>query len=111
MQVGFSDARSQDLFDSSRELVRVFGPKNARVIRRRLDDLRAAPSLEDARRLPGHLEELKGNRKGQFSMRLLSGRRLIFIPAAVPLPTKPDGGLDWVQIREITVLNVEDYHD
>ena len=111
MQVGFADVRSQNLFNSSRELVRAFGPENARVIRRRLDDLRAVPSLEDARKLPGHLEELKGNRKGQFSMRLLGGRRLIFMPAAVPLPTKPDGGLDWVQIREITVLNVEDYHD
>lgn len=111
MQVGFSDVRSQNLFNSSRDLVRVFGPENARMIRRRLDDLRAIPSLEDARRLPGHLEELKADRKGHFSMRLLSGYRLIFKPAANPLPTKPDGGLDWAQIREITVLNVEDYHD
>ena len=110
MQVGFPDARSQNLFNSSRELVRVFGAENARVIRRRLDDLRAVPSLEDARRLPGHLEELKADRKGQFSMRLLGGRRLIFKPAAVP-PMKSDGGLDWAQIREITILNVEDYYD
>lgn len=111
MQVGFSDSRTQDLFNSSRELARKFGPENARVIRRRLDDLRAAPSLEEARKLPGRLEELKGDHKAQCSMRLSGAYRLIFRPTANPLPTKPDGGLDWPQIRAITVLGVENYHD
>lgn len=111
MQVEFPDARSQGLFNSGRELKREYGPENARMIRRRLDDLRAALSLETARGLPGRLEELKGNRKGQFSMRLAGGARLIFRPSANPVPTKQDGGIDLTQIRSIMIVSVEDYHD
>ncbi|MBI4193571.1 MAG: type II toxin-antitoxin system RelE/ParE family toxin [Betaproteobacteria bacterium] len=111
MQVEFPDSRTQALFNSGRELTRVFGSKNARLIRRRVDDLRAVPSLENARGLPGHLEELRGKRKGEFSMRLTGGHRLIFKPSGNPLPIKQDGGIDWAQIRAITILSAENYHD
>ena len=47
------------------------------------------------RNLPGHWEELTGDRKGQFSCRLASGLRLIVRPKRQPPPAKPDGGLDW----------------
>ena len=111
MQVEFPDPRMQTLFNSGRELTRAFGPENARLIRRRIDDMRAVPSLADARGLPGRMEELKAERKGLFSMRLAGGYRLIFKPSGNPLPVKPDGGIDWTQIRVITILSVEDYHD
>ena len=111
MLIEFSDERNQALFNSKRDLVRAYGPGNAKLIRQRLDDLRASYSLELARGLPGKLEELKGARKGQFSMRLKGGTRLIFRPADVPPPTKADGGIDWAQVRVITVVEVGDYHD
>lgn len=110
MQVEFPDARSQGLFNSDRELKREFGPENARMIRRRLDDLKAVTTLENARGLPGRLEELRGNRKGQFSIRLVGGARLIFRPSANPVPTKQDGGIDLMEIRSIMIVSVEDYH-
>lgn len=110
MQVDFTDPDAQALFSSLRALTRTFGVENARLIRRRLDDLKAVPSLADARGLPGRLEELKGNRGGQLSMRLVGGFRLVFRPATNPLPLKPDGGINWTQIRSITILNVENYH-
>jgi proteic killer suppression protein len=56
-------------------------------------------------------EELKGNRKVQLSVRLEGGHRLIFEPADDPIPRKPDGGLDWREVRAIRILSVEDYHD
>lgn len=111
MQVDFPDERTQRLFNSSRELAREYGAPCARLIQRRLDDLRAVPCLEDARALPGKLEELKGARKGQLSMRLAGAARLIFNPSSNPVPTKPDGGLDWAQVRAITTTGVENYHD
>jgi proteic killer suppression protein len=60
--------------------------------------------------LGGHCEELKENRKGQFSLRLDGRYRLIFIPNHDPLPTKPDGGLDWKRITAVKIIEVKDYH-
>ncbi|MFM9971156.1 MAG: type II toxin-antitoxin system RelE/ParE family toxin [Burkholderiales bacterium] len=111
MLTEFSDEDTQELFNSIKALTRDFGAVNAKLIRRRLDDLRSSATLEIARRLPGKLEELKGKRKGQFSMRLEGGSRLIFRSSQQPPPTKPDSGLDWTQVLAITVLKVEDYHD
>lgn len=111
MQVEFPDERTAKLFNSTRELSRSYGQPNAQAVRRRLDDLRAVPDLDAARGLPGRLEELKGNRKGQLSMRLVGGSRLVFRPMSDPAPQKADGGLDLAQIRAITILGVEDYHD
>lgn len=111
MQVEFPDPRTQALFNSSKDLARAYGSDNARVIRRRLDDLRAVPCFADAWTLPGRLEELKGKRKGQFSMRLVGADRLILKPSGNPLPIKPDGAIDQKQIRTITIIDVENYHD
>ena len=76
-----------------------------------LDDLRAAPSLDSLRGLPGGLHELKGNRAGQLALDLKGGDRLIIEPAHEPPPTKPDGGLDWKQVTAVRVVEVVDYHD
>lgn len=111
MLVEFPDERTQELFNSLKALARAFGPENAKLIRRRLDDLRSCVTLEAARRLPGKLEELKGRRKGQFSMRLVGAFRLIFRTSEQPAPKKADGGIDWAQVRAIIILQVEDYHD
>ncbi len=111
MQIEFPDEDSQTLFNSTKALTRAFGADNEKVVRRRLDDLRAVPTLEAARGLPGKLEELKGDRKGQFSMRAVGALRLIFKPSEVPPPQKDDGGLDWARVRAITILELGDYHD
>jgi plasmid maintenance system killer protein len=83
----------------------------ARVIRRRLDDLDAAETLEDMRNLAGRCHELTGDRAGQLSLDLAHPRRLIFIPNDYPVPTKPDDGLDWKQIRSVRILEIEDTHE
>lgn len=77
----------------------------------RLADLDAAESLETMRALPGHVEELTGDRLGHLSLRLVGGLRLLFEIADDPIPKKADGGLDWRMVRSVRVLGVEDYHD
>ncbi len=50
-----------------------------RSARRKLETLNAATSIEDLRLIPGnHFETLKGDREGQFSIRINDQWRLCF---------------------------------
>ena len=50
-----------------------------RIARRKLEILNAASSLQSLRIPPGnHLEQLKGNRKGQYSIRINDQWRICF---------------------------------
>lgn len=109
MKILFSSMGLRKRCTIDREAAKTWGTR-AKIIRRRLDDLRAAETLEVMRNLPGKCHELSEDRKGQLSVHLDKNYRLIFEPADNPLPIKPDGGLDWSQVREIRVIEVEDYH-
>lgn len=92
-------------------LVRRHNLQRAKLIRRRLDDLAAVPTLDTMHLLPGRCHELKGDRDGQLSLDLDGPFRLLFKPTGQPLPRKPDGGLDWKQVNSITLLGVVDTHE
>ena len=111
MEIIFVSEKAASLFNSSKSLVREYGERRAKLIRRRLDDLRAAPNLEAMRNLPGRCHELHGTRAKQLAMDLDGGWRLVFECASTPLPLKADGGLDWKAVYSIKILSVEDYHD
>ena len=111
MEVSFANERLKRACESAPERRRRFGEPAAGKLKARLDDLDAAASMEDVRNLPGRWEELTGDRRGQFSCRLFGGLRLIVRPKRQPPPVKPDGGLDWQGIDQVTVLEVVDYHD
>ena len=83
----------------------------AKLVNQRKNDLAAAPTLETMRTLGGNCHELTGSLKGKLAISISGNHRIIFEPANDPLPTKEDGGLDWSQITDITILDVgEDYH-
>jgi len=93
-------------------MIRAYGKDGASKLRRRLDDLAAAASLEVLRPpFPGRCHELKGDRKGQLSLDLSHPYRLVFLPTGDGVQKKEDGGLDWNSVRAIEVLGVEDTHD
>lgn len=90
---------------------RKLGDRQAKLLTRRLVELRAARSLSDMSRLPGpRCHPLSGNRKGQLSVDLDHPNRLIFVPDQDPVPTKPDGGLDWSRITTILIIEIADTH-
>ena len=98
-------------FNSEKDLVREYGPENARLIKLRMAVLNAATCLEEVPyRRPERRHELGGNREGQFAVDLKHPKRLVFEPNHNPLPRKTDGGLDLKGIRAITIVGVEDYH-
>lgn len=110
MDITFANQRLQKECESRRALQRTHGQAGARKLMARLADLSAASTLEDARSLPGRCHELDGDRKGQLAVELSGGKRLVFEGAADPPPRKKDGGLDWLAIDAIRVLEIVDYH-
>lgn len=92
--------------------IRTYGQRCAKLLERRLKELRAAENLEAMFHvIQARCHELKGDRKGTLAVDLEHPYRLIFEPAHDPVPRQPDGGLDRIHITDIRILSVEDYHD
>lgn len=111
MIILFADSDFREECINDKLLKRRAGDLRAKKIRRRLDDLKAAPTLSAMKALPGRCHELKGNRHGQLSLDLDHPWRLIFVPADDPPALKEDGGMDWENIRAVMILGIEDTHD
>ena len=111
MDISFESAGAEKDYNDFQRLKRLHNLARAKLIRRRLDDLRAAPVLEVMRKLPGRCHELKSNRVNQLSIDLDGPYRLIFRPTHNPVPRKADSGLDWNKVTAITIMEVVDTHD
>lgn len=111
VDIHFDNTKLERNCNSQRALVREYGERMAVVIRRRLDDLEAAGTLEDMRSLPGRCHELRGDRAKQLSLDLVHPQRLIFAPADNPVSSKTDGGLDWSNVKSVLILGIEDTHE
>lgn len=110
VEISFANTRLQKRCSSAQELRRELGPAGAKKTTAHLASLRAAPSLEEFRKLPGRCHELAGNHAGQLALSLPNGKRLIFEPDHDSPRTKADGGLDWTGVRSVRVLEIADYH-
>lgn len=111
MQIVFKDKKLEKIFNAQKDLVRSYGKESAARIRRRLDDMAAAPSLETLRPpFPGRCHELKADRQGQLSLDLQHPYRLIFEPFGDGVKKKADGGLDWSSVKAVRIIEVEDTH-
>ncbi|MGH2543640.1 MAG: type II toxin-antitoxin system RelE/ParE family toxin [Ardenticatenaceae bacterium] len=78
----FANRGTRDVFhgEDSKEARRVCPPELRQVARRKLDQLNQAEALEDLQAPPGNrLEKLKGDRKGQHSIRINSRYRVCFV--------------------------------
>lgn len=111
MQIGFASKKVARLCNSENEMRAKLGPRDAKRLAQRLSELSAATTLEDMRPLPAaRCHELHGDRKGQLAVDLVDPKRLVFEPDHNPVPTKPDGGLDWNAVTRIVVVEIVDYH-
>jgi len=112
MVILFKKAKFEKECNNENLVIRRFGSKGAKLLKRRLAELAAANALDDLRNLPqARCHELKGNRKGQLSVDLDHPYRLVFEPADNPIPKKPDGGLDWTKVLTVRLVGVEDTHE
>jgi len=93
-------------------LQKVNGERRAKLIRRRLDELRAANNLAEISYLPPpRMHQLKGERLGQISLDLDYPYRLLITVANNPVPKKDNGIINLSKVTAIMILGVEDTHD
>ncbi len=114
MDIIFVSDRIARLCNDSKMAVRKLGPKAAKLLRQRLDELHAAETLQDLdpRFLPHpHCHELRGNLAGKLSVNLDHPRRLLFEPADEPVPRRFDGGLNWSQVTGVRIMEIRDTHE
>jgi len=111
LNILFQDQSFQHECNNLKLLKKHQGALRAKKIRQRLDELKAADVLEDMKTLPGRCHELKGDRHAQISLDLDHPWRLIFTPADNPPASKPDGGIDWKNVRTIEIIGIEDTHE
>jgi toxin HigB-1 len=110
VEITFRDRKLEKLANDNRKLDREYGKLRADKIKIRLDQLRAATSLEDTRYLPGKYHELKENRKGQWSCDLDQPYRLIFTSHEKPIPENEAGQFIWSEIKGVEIIEIKDYH-
>jgi plasmid maintenance system killer protein len=111
MIIVFEDRKFEKQCNNQSKLIKVQGAFRAKKIRLRLDDLKAALTLEDMRNAPGRCHELHGNLADHLSLDLDHPYRLLFIPDQDPMPRKEDGGLDWTQVIAVKIVGVRDTHE
>jgi proteic killer suppression protein len=110
MEIQFKTGKLLKSCTDTRAMIKVHGPERAKVLRLRLDQLRAAPNLAAMKGLPGRCHELSSDMKGALAVDLDGPYRLIFKPTDDPPPRLSDGGLDWDAVTAIRVVDVRDYH-
>jgi toxin HigB-1 len=101
----------ENIFNSEKELKRKYGNDSARKIMNRMAILKEATTLlEVPIDRPDRCHELKGDRKGQFSVDIKQPYRIYFKPNHNPIPFKQDGGIDLAKVTAIIIIEVEDPH-
>lgn len=111
MEITFASEKLRKAFNDGKELNRQYGQQMADIIKRRMLDIQAAPTLEAMYAIPTlACHELSNNRAGQLAVKLKQPYRLVFEPANDPPPLKEDRGLDRKRVTAIRILEIVNYH-
>jgi proteic killer suppression protein len=111
VDISFQTTKIEKIFNAEKSLRKEFGDKISKVIMKRMAVLAAAPCLNDVpHKPPERRHELTGSRAAEFAVDLAQPFRLVFRPATSPIPRRPDGGIDLLQVTAIEIMSVEDYH-
>ena len=101
----FRTKKLQKECNNFRMLQRTHGARRATLIRRRLDELRAANSLAEIAQLPGpRIHQLKGDRQGQISLDLDHPYRLLLIVANDPIPQRDNGSINLAKVTAVMIF-------
>ena len=109
MDIQFKDQKLQKLCEQAALAKKSLGADCAKKLQARLSNLMAAQTVGEL--IAGNPHPLKGDRSGQFSLKLHGGKRLVFEPAEDPVPLDQDGAIAWSKVTQIRIIFIGDYHD
>ena len=66
--------------------------------------------FNDLQFLPGNFHNLSADRNGQWSCSLDHPYRLVFEPAATPVPTNEHGTPILTEMKIVEIIEIVDYH-
>lgn len=105
MKIHYSSKRLKRILEDEILIKRNYGAKDGASICNRLSELRAANSLNEIPATPPpRRHKLQGNKDGCWAVSYSKNNRIIF---------KPQGEFDIERletIKEIEIINLEDYH-
>jgi len=106
MEIEFTNSKTKTIAEKYSKAIKKYGKEKADIVIERLNELKAADTLQDIKNLPQTgLEPLKYSRSGQFSIETVKQYRIII---------KPKGDYDINNlntIKKIKILNLDlDYH-
>jgi proteic killer suppression protein len=110
MDIKFKNNKLKEYANNDSLAKRKLGTIRAKLYKARLDDLRAAESLEELRHAPGKYHELTHDKKGQWACNLDQPYRLIFVPQENPIPIDEDGKYIWIEIEKVEIIEIKNYH-
>ena len=105
MKIAFATDAFRNECNNHELLVKQYGSRRARLLRRRLDELFNAEVLEDMRRMPHviFLGPAAGAGPGDLALDLGKPFRLVFRPHSESAPV---GDWDWKKIDSILILGL-----
>ena len=109
MEITFDNQKLQNLCEQPALAQRKLGKSCSKKLQSRLADLMAARTVREL--ITGDPHPLKGNRLGEFSVKLEGGNRLLFKSGNDPVPLNPDESIDWSSVTRICIVFIGDYHD
>lgn len=110
MKISYKSNKLEKQLTDPKKMKKTFGVM-AKKINKRMKDLSGVETLADMQLIPAaRCHELSGNKQGKLAVDVSGNYRLIFEPVHNPQPEKDDGGLDWLRVTKIKIIEVEDYH-
>lgn len=108
MEIYYEGKNIEKLFTNFSKIKKEKGLKIARVLKRRVDQIKASDTLDIyLRNAAGNPHFLKGDRKGLIGVSVDKNKRLILKPS---LNREIEFSLAIKECRKIIIVGVEDYH-
>lgn len=110
MKLSFKNNKLEQSLTIDKNIVKNYG-NNAKKIKQRMQELRAADHLSVIAKLPAlRLHPYKGNRLGEWSIDIHKNWRICFQIEDDPIPQLENGGVNLDEIFSIKILSIEDPH-
>lgn len=109
MEIRFATSELKMLCENKKQMKKELGEICARKLMTRLEDLASSSNVTEL--TAGRPHPLVRERKGQYSVDLYGGKRLVFEPANQPIPRDKDEAIDWRRVTIVRIVFIGDYHD